>query len=288
MAGESAREVARRQREKAERLERSAALYERGALGEQATAAALETLPADWWKVFHDVHWPGRRYANIDHVVVGPGGVFVIDSKNWSGSITVRDNVLRQNGRGRETTVAAAAEAASAIAEITTCLAPHRVQPVLCFVRDEALTGCARDVMVCSTSNLVQMLLSRPHIIDEQRVRQAALELDVSLRAATGPHTPTPGAPRSRTRARRTPSVGSVRPPSKGSRSRKRSASSPIGALVAGGLLLAIFLGGAPLSAAVGEGLARLFTGVSVTDDPVPNDRPTITPGEDAKRKPRP
>ena len=38
---------------------------------------------------------------------------------------------------------------------------PHLVKPVLCFVRDEPVTGWARDVMVCSTSNLVDMLQSR-------------------------------------------------------------------------------------------------------------------------------
>jgi hypothetical protein len=41
MAGDSARDFARRQREKAARLERSAENWERGADGEAATAAAL-------------------------------------------------------------------------------------------------------------------------------------------------------------------------------------------------------------------------------------------------------
>lgn len=48
MAGESARELARRQREKAERLTRSATLWERGAEGEEATADAR---PAPWRKL---------------------------------------------------------------------------------------------------------------------------------------------------------------------------------------------------------------------------------------------
>lgn len=70
---------------------RAAELYERGADGEAATAQALDALPKDQWTVFHDVRWPGRKLANVDHVVVGPGGVFVIDSKNWSGRVEVRD-----------------------------------------------------------------------------------------------------------------------------------------------------------------------------------------------------
>ena len=100
LAGESAREYARRQREKAERHLRVAERYERGAAGEAATAAQLDSLRQHGWAVFHDVRWPGRPKANIDHVAVGPGGVFVIDSKNWSGRIAVKDSVLLQNGIG--------------------------------------------------------------------------------------------------------------------------------------------------------------------------------------------
>ena len=75
--------------------------------------------PRTRWTVFHDVRWPGRKYANIDHVAVGPSGIFVIDSKNWSGMITIRDNVLRQSGRAREEAVVGAAEAALAVARVT-------------------------------------------------------------------------------------------------------------------------------------------------------------------------
>jgi Nuclease-related domain len=36
--------------------------------------------------VFHDLAVPGSR-ANVDHLVIGPTGVFVIDSKQWTGSV---------------------------------------------------------------------------------------------------------------------------------------------------------------------------------------------------------
>lgn len=113
-AGESAYDVARGQRDKAARLERSAALWEQGAAGEVAVARALGALP-DGWVVLHDLAWPGRARANIDHVVIWPGGVFVVDAKNWTVTIEVRDQVLRQNGRAREDAVVSAAEAAIAI-----------------------------------------------------------------------------------------------------------------------------------------------------------------------------
>ena len=48
------------------------------------------------WTALHDVHWPGRPQANIDHIAIGPGGIVIIDAKNWSGTVTVRDGALRR------------------------------------------------------------------------------------------------------------------------------------------------------------------------------------------------
>lgn len=216
MAGESAREVARRQREKAERLTRSAELYERGAEGEQLTAAALSQLPAGTWTVFHDLRWPGRRFANVDHVAVGPPGIFVIDSKNWSGSITVQNNVLRQNGRSRETAVAGAAEAAIAVGQLTRAVPITHVVPVLCFVRDEQLTGWSRDVVVCSTATLVSYLLTRPAELTAEQVGLASLELDAAFRSATAP-------PTSRSTTQRRGAAPAPRPRSHAGRASGRS-----------------------------------------------------------------
>ena len=36
--------------------------------------------------VFHDLAVPGSP-ANVDHLVIGPTGVFAIDSKQWIGSV---------------------------------------------------------------------------------------------------------------------------------------------------------------------------------------------------------
>lgn len=40
--------------------------------------------------VLHDLPTPGRGGANIDHIVVGPGGVTVIDAKAWTGPVRIR------------------------------------------------------------------------------------------------------------------------------------------------------------------------------------------------------
>lgn len=58
----------------------------RGAAGERATAQILQSLPPRRWAVFHDLAVPGSR-ANIDHLVVGPTGVWVVDSKTTRGRV---------------------------------------------------------------------------------------------------------------------------------------------------------------------------------------------------------
>ena len=51
-------------------------------------AKALEDTKDVW--TLHDRRVPGTR-GNIDHIVVGPAGVFVIDAKNYQGKIEVRN-----------------------------------------------------------------------------------------------------------------------------------------------------------------------------------------------------
>jgi hypothetical protein len=60
--------------------------WQRGAQGERRTARLLDRLTRDGFVVFHDLAVPGSP-ANVDHLVIGPSGVFVIDSKQWAGSV---------------------------------------------------------------------------------------------------------------------------------------------------------------------------------------------------------
>ena len=63
-----------------------AVAWQRGAAGERRTARLLGQLERQGWAVLHDLAVPGSR-ANIDHLVIGPGGVFVIDSKQYRGRL---------------------------------------------------------------------------------------------------------------------------------------------------------------------------------------------------------
>jgi hypothetical protein len=60
--------------------------WQRGAHGERQTARLLDRLGREGYVSFHDLALPDSA-ANLDHVVVGPSGVFVIDSKQWTGQV---------------------------------------------------------------------------------------------------------------------------------------------------------------------------------------------------------
>lgn len=62
--------------------------WQSGAYGEQATAKVLRQLEEDGWVVLHDLV-AGK--GNVDHIAVGPGGVYLLDSKRPGGSVTVDD-----------------------------------------------------------------------------------------------------------------------------------------------------------------------------------------------------
>jgi hypothetical protein len=72
-----------------------------GAKGEEEVARALESLRG--CHVLHDIMLPGG-WGNIDHFVAASNGVFVIETKNYTGAIRCTGGlweVRRHKGRGR-------------------------------------------------------------------------------------------------------------------------------------------------------------------------------------------
>lgn len=58
--------------------------WAQGAEGEEVVGEILEGLRKGGWCVIHDVSF-GR--GNIDHIVVGPGGIFTIETKSRGGKV---------------------------------------------------------------------------------------------------------------------------------------------------------------------------------------------------------
>ncbi len=156
----------------------------------EPTEVVLSGLPDTDWHLFHDVRWPGRPRAAIDHVAVGPQGVFVIDTLALEGDIDVSGTILRQGRRRRSKYVEDAVKAAEAVGGLLQGLPPEVALPVLCLLRPEPVFGWAGEVMVCSTENLVTMLAARPRLLEAQAVLHAVNALRGSLQSAGAPADP--------------------------------------------------------------------------------------------------
>ncbi|WP_424642484.1 UvrD-helicase domain-containing protein [Embleya sp. AB8] len=63
--------------------QRTARRFEAASAAEQRVVARLLLLTEDGWRLAADRRWPGTRAANVDLLLVGPGGVYVVDVKNW-------------------------------------------------------------------------------------------------------------------------------------------------------------------------------------------------------------
>ncbi|MEV4742044.1 UvrD-helicase domain-containing protein [Streptomyces sp. NPDC049555] len=133
-----AQEARRHERELREQLlaaQREARRWEAASEGERKVAAQLLMLTGRGWRLLVDRRWPGTRSANVDMLLVGPGGVFVIDVKNWQAPPGAAEGHLtagrqRRDGEiGKLLAVTRLAEAAVAALGMS----PVAVQPVMVF-----------------------------------------------------------------------------------------------------------------------------------------------------------
>jgi hypothetical protein len=60
--------------------------HDRGAVGEEEVGRLLDELGARGWHAIHDVSL-GR--GNVDHIAIGPGGVFTVETKSHPGPVRV-------------------------------------------------------------------------------------------------------------------------------------------------------------------------------------------------------
>ena len=262
--------------------EQRGASFETGAEGEQATGRVLDSLRSEGWIVLNDVRWPGRTFANIDHIAVGPGGIVVIDTKNWSGRVDVRDETLRQNGHRREREVASAGEAAVAVVALLPADLHSMVRPVICLARNEWVDATARGVQIASTATLANFLRGLGQVLTASAVGRAVQALERSLvpRASTTAPSAAQSVPQSvkfppqRSIKRRQASQTSRRPAGKGTRKSKRKQQSIVPLAFAVAVLL-LFLFAPTTFRSTLQWLSETVGGV-VADAVIPE--PSTTP----------
>jgi hypothetical protein len=202
MPGESAGQQAERKRrnledlreqrrlldERIQREERAVEMWERGHAGEQTVGAQLDLLRPHGFDVFHDVHWPGRQRANIDHVAVGPPGILVVDAKNWSGFVTVRDGVLLQKGRTRDGQIAGAQKAAQDVGALLPLPWALHVIPVIALAGgDSSNVDQCQGVTVVGHDQLIAWATGLPPQLTAGDVAGIASQLRSAMPPASVP-----------------------------------------------------------------------------------------------------
>jgi nuclease-like protein len=158
--------------------------------GERAVGQLLEGLRAAGYRVFHDV--PGDGF-NLDHVVIGPGGVFTIETKTRSfpaaGRPTIEfdgQSVSTAGGKLDSAPIQQARAQASWLSELlhenTSRL--YRVQPVVVFpgwyIRKQA--RARRDVWVLNPRAFPKFLEKVSPRLSEEEIAYASTQLRLYVR----------------------------------------------------------------------------------------------------------
>jgi hypothetical protein len=144
--------------------------WRRGATGERVTAWWLGRLPAGW-HLFNDIS-VGDRGANIDHVLVGPAGVFTVNAKNLTGKIWVGSRSILHNGHKTSFLPKAVAEAKRASKLLSAALdRPIDVYPIIAILADDwRIKERPTDVWVAAPRGVKDWLRSRPAVLSPAEV----------------------------------------------------------------------------------------------------------------------
>ncbi|GAA4403005.1 hypothetical protein GCM10023168_14130 [Fodinibacter luteus] len=154
----------------------ASAAWAAGAEGERRVAQALSALPEPW-VVLHDrLLRPGLAESNLDHVVVGPAGVILVDAKNWGGNVTEWNGVLYQHRwdtaghRSHEAKHSEVAKVHAMGREMATRLGMP-VTPVLCLAGSRSAhfgePQQIRGIWVVPVGRLVGWLEARTRVVDD-------------------------------------------------------------------------------------------------------------------------
>jgi Nuclease-related domain len=162
-----------------------AVAWRRGAAGERRTAQLLGPLERHGWAVLHDLAVPHSQ-ANIDHLVIGPGGVFVIDSKQYRGRLQLDPSGRLWHGRYP---LAPTLKAVSFEADQAAVVLPDPgvvVVPIMAVHGTQVPRGkvVMNGVPVVAAGRLPSMLRALPAVLGPERVAAVADQARIRFHAA--------------------------------------------------------------------------------------------------------
>lgn len=142
----------------------------RGAGGQRATGWWLGRLP-DGWHVINDVP-VGEAGTSVDHLVIGPGGVFTIDTKVLDGKIWLGPRSVLHNRRRTDFLPRASAEARRASRVLSAAIGrPVEVRGAIAILADDwTIKQRPIGVYVDATRGVRDWLLRQPAVLRPQEV----------------------------------------------------------------------------------------------------------------------
>jgi Nuclease-related domain/AAA domain len=193
-AGESARveadasaRLATELRQAAEAAERRSRNFAKGGVAEARVGQMLGALGSYEIHTLHDRRWPGTRSANIDHIVVGASGVFVVDTKDWSEHVRVEGDHLWRGQASCDDDLDKARRMADAICAelVEEGLAPNHVVAVLAFSGQSLRPTEIRGVWIVGAEELPRFILVRGKLFTQLQIERLLTRLIASCPPAT-------------------------------------------------------------------------------------------------------
>lgn len=163
------------------------ALYwDRGARGERRTAGALQPLMQSGFVLLYGRLMPDGR-GDIDAIAIGPTGVWVVETKNLSGDVSIVNGTLFVKDRPRQAMVEQVYREAFAVQQIVgELLAPAHtmVTPTLCIqgARLPWLHHSVGGVRVVSGGKVRDLISQGPALLDPETVQKVAQAASRTLR----------------------------------------------------------------------------------------------------------
>ncbi len=180
--GGSARYHAGQRRATADRLTLEANWLDTIAADQAKMREMLMGLPVAY-SVLHDLNVPGSK-GTIDHVVIGPGGAFIVVSRRYGEHIDWRDGQLWAGDRSMRSVL----DGARVESELMTQSLATPVVPVLALLDTllpAATPGIVDGVLVTSDENVVRVITRGAHtLLGPDKV------YDITQRALPMLHTP--------------------------------------------------------------------------------------------------
>ncbi len=146
-----------------ERLMQRFRSFLKGARGEERVARELALLP-DGYCIVHGLADVGS--GDFDHVVVGPGGIALVETKNWSGPITYSEGEVLVGGRRPSRSPVAQVRCEALRLEQRLREAGHAsatIHPVVCLASDafEAEALATDGLTLVNARSLCAVLIER-------------------------------------------------------------------------------------------------------------------------------